>query len=67
MYLFKDVWRDLDKFEFQNYLYSLRNESKQEFTRKIANTNYEVLAIPTPKLKQIAKEIAMEIFYLSLI
>ena len=58
MCLFKEVWSDLDKLEFQNYLYSLRNESKQEFTRKIANTNYEVLAIPTPKLKHIAKEIA---------
>lgn len=43
--------------KYYSYLNSLKKEDKIEWTRKIVNTNLEVLAIPVPVLKKIAKEI----------
>ena len=45
------------KKDYYNYLDSLKNDEKVEWTRRIVNTNMEVLAIPVPVLKTIAKEI----------
>ena len=46
-----------NKKDYYTYLNSLKNESKIEWTKKIVNTNMEVLAIPVPTLKKIAKEV----------
>lgn len=46
-----------NKKDYYSYLYSLKNEDKVEWTKRIVNTNMEVLAIPVPVLKNIAKEI----------
>ena len=59
MNLIKENWNSNDAISFNRYLYSLRNtDDKIEWTKKIVNTNKEVLAIPSPKLKEIAKEIS---------
>ena len=58
MNLIKDKWTKDDIISFNEYLYSLKNNDKKiEWTKKIINTNKEVLAIPSPKLKEIAKDI----------
>ena len=58
MNLIKDKWIKEDIISFNEYLYSLKNNDKKiEWTKKIINTNKEVLAIPSPKLKEIAKDI----------
>lgn len=45
------------RHEYYDYLYSLGNKDKVEWTKRIVNTNMEVLAIPVPVLKKVAKEI----------
>jgi len=57
MNLIKDKWSKTDIKEFQEYLYTLRNESKIEWSKNIAKTNMKVLAIKCPILRNIAKEI----------
>lgn len=57
MELIKEKWTKSDGIEFQNYLKIRQNEKKQDFSRKIANTNFPVLGIMTPELKKIAKKI----------
>lgn len=46
-----------DEKSYYEYLYSLKNVEKIEWTRKIVNTEMEVLAIPVHELKKIAKKI----------
>ena len=59
MNLIKLEWNSNDIISFNKYLYSLKNtEEKITWTKKIINTNKEILAIPSPKLKEIAKEIS---------
>jgi len=45
------------KENFVNYLIKLKNEDKIDWTKKIINTQKPVLAIPTPQLKAIVKQI----------
>ena len=58
MNLTKAKWNKSDIKKFQKYLYDLRNETKVGWTRNILCTNLPCLAIKTPILKSIAKEIA---------
>ena len=57
MNLVKDNWTKNDIKDFQEYLFSLRNEEKEEWTKNIAKTNIKVLAIKSPIIKKIVKEI----------
>lgn len=57
MELIKQNWTNLDAEDFQAYLKSLARPEKCEWTRRIINTNMPLLAIATPTLKNIAKEI----------
>ena len=43
--------------EYYSYLELLKKEEKIEWTKRIVNTDMDVLAIPVPELKKIAKEI----------
>lgn len=57
MELNRELWDLSNKKEYYEYLDSLSIGKKIEWTRKIVNTDMEVLAIPVPKLRLIAKEI----------
>lgn len=57
MSLIKEKWTKKDIDEFNNYLYENRNIDKIDFTKRVVNTNMEVLAIKLPELKLMAKEI----------
>lgn len=57
MNFIKDNWAKKDIDDFQKYLYSLRNEEKEEWTKNIVNTNMKVLAIKSPILRDISKNI----------
>lgn len=57
MELNRELWELSAKKEYYKYLNSLSNAEKIEWTKKIVNTDMEVLAIPVPKLKLIAKDI----------
>ena len=54
----KNNWEEKDKLEFDNYLLSIKNENKILWTTKIINAKKQVLAIKTPVLKKIVKEIS---------
>ena len=58
MNLIKDNWTNKDIEEFNNYLYSLRNEDKMEWSKNILQTNMNVLALKTKDVKDISKEIS---------
>lgn len=58
MEFIRDHWTDADCVELIEYLKSIAKEDKIEWTKRIFNTESEVLAIPSPVLKDIAKEIA---------
>lgn len=57
MELQKDNWTKQDIVDFQKYLESLKVETRVEWTTSILKTNMPVLAIPSPQLKMIAKDI----------
>lgn len=57
MELNKELWELEDSSSFYKYLKELQNDDKVEWTKNIVNTNMEVLAIPVPILKRVAKEI----------
>ncbi len=57
MNLIKENWNNNDIEEFNKYLKSIKREDKIEFAKKTINTNMELLGIPTPDLRKIAKEI----------
>ena len=57
MELNKELWELEDSSSFYKYLKELQNDDKVEWTTNIVNTNMEVLAIPVPILKRVAKEI----------
>ena len=52
-----DRWSERDGKSFQMFLDSKKRTEKIEWTRKIINTKMPLLAIPTPELKKIAREI----------
>ena len=58
MNLIKQKWTDNDINEFNKYIESIKQEEKIDFTKKIVNTNMEVLGIPIPRLREISKQIA---------
>lgn len=57
MDLIKDKWTKKDGQEFIQYLESLKNEDRIEWSKKIINTNMKILAIKSPVLKDIIKKI----------
>ncbi|MBO4695475.1 MAG: DNA alkylation repair protein [Clostridia bacterium] len=57
MDLKKKNWTKETFKEFEKYLLSLSNPKKAIFEKKIVNTNQEVLGIPTPTLRLMAKQI----------
>lgn len=58
MDLIKEKWNISDLEELNEYLFNLRNIDKIEWTKKIINSNYDVLAIKSPVLKEIANNIS---------
>jgi len=58
MDLRKEKWTKKDGREFIEYLESLKNSEKIEWTKKILNTEMPVLAIKTPVISNIVKEIS---------
>ena len=57
MNLIKDHWSKKDIKEFNDYLLSIKKPDKIDFTRRVVNTNMEVLGISCPTCKDIAKQI----------
>lgn len=57
MNLVKEQWQQPDYYEFLNYLKSLGNPEKVKWSANILNTQMQVLAIATPVMKNIAKDI----------
>lgn len=58
MELKKELWNKKDIQEFNRYIESIKKEEKIDFTKRIVNTNMEVLGIPIPNLREISKQIA---------
>lgn len=56
--LIKEYWRKVDYEEYLGYLLSIKNEKTIEFNSKIIKTNYKMIGIKTPELRNIAKFIA---------
>ena len=57
MILIKEKWTKKDIDEFQDYLVSLENKNKLDWTKNILNTSMPVLAIKSPVIKDIVKDI----------
>ncbi len=57
MELIKEKWSKSDISEFQEYLRTFENVDKLEWTKNILNTELPLLAIKTPDMKNIIKEI----------
>lgn len=57
MELIKDTWKKKDIKEFQEYLKTLGNLEKMEWSKNILQTSLPVLSISTPVIKDIAKKI----------
>lgn len=57
MELIKNEWTKSDIKEFQNYLKSLENKERVEWTKNLLKTNLPVLAIKTIDIKNIANNI----------
>lgn len=57
MELIKDIWKKKDIKEFQEYLKTLGNLEKMEWSKNILQTSLPVLSISTPIIKDIAKKI----------
>ena len=58
MNLNKEIWTEEDGKKFQKYLKSLARLEKITWTRNILNTKMPLLAITSPEVKRIAKEIS---------
>ena len=58
MNFIEDKWDKKDIEEFNEYLKSIKREEKIDFTKRTVNTKMEVLGIPTPEMRKIAREIA---------
>ena len=66
MNLVKAKWNETDGKELTNYLVTLRVKDKEQWSKNLLNTKMDVLAIPTPIIKNIVKQIS-EGNYLSLL
>ncbi len=53
-------WNEITYNNFINHLISLKDSKTKDFNKKIINTNYEILGIKTPLLKEIAKELSKD-------
>ena len=58
MELKKETWNKKDIQDFNEYLESIKQEEKIDFTKRVVNTKMEVLGIPIPRLREISKQIA---------
>lgn len=58
MELIKDVWTKKDGDEFIKYLCTFSKAERIEWTKNLLKTNYDVLAVPSPQIKALAKEIS---------
>ena len=58
MELIKEVWDEEAGQQFQEYLKTLGKKDRVEWTKNNINTQMDVLAVPTQKLREIIKEIA---------
>lgn len=58
MELIRNVWTKEDGDEFMNYLRAFKKAERIEWTKNLLKTNYDVLAVPSPQIKAIAKEIS---------
>lgn len=58
MELVKENWSSNDIIEFQEYLESLKNQEKVEWTANLLKTKLPVLAIKTPEIKKIVNKIS---------
>jgi 3-methyladenine DNA glycosylase AlkD len=63
MNLIKDHWSKKDIKEFNDYLLSIKKPEKIEFSKRVVNTNMEVLGLSCPDCKDIAKQIHCGNFY----
>ena len=57
MNLVKEYWNESDRTEFIKFLESFKREEKVLWTKNILNTNMDVLAIKSPDIDRIVKEI----------
>jgi hypothetical protein len=57
MELVKNIWTKQDGVEFIKYLETLKSEEKINRTKNIVNTNMKVLAIKSPEINVIIKQI----------
>lgn len=57
MNLVKEFWTRDDKSEFLEFLKTFKRDEKITWTKNILNTNMEVLAIKSPEINMIVKEI----------
>lgn len=57
MILINKKWTKKEGLEFIKYLESIQIKEKQEWSKNLLNTGMSVLAIPTPAIKSISKEI----------
>src|SRR5574344_1118737 len=57
MNLIREKWYRKDIYEFQEYLKNYENENRVEWTKRIINTSLPCLAIKSPIIKSIVKEI----------
>ena len=58
MQLIKDHWSKKDIPEFQQYIKTLENKEKQQWSKKLLNTSLPVLCITTKDMKYIIEEIS---------
>ncbi len=58
MELIKEKWLKSDIKIFEEYLLTMKNESRMLWTKNLLNTNLTCLAIKTEQIKKIAKEIS---------
>ena len=57
MKLIKEKWTNIDVQEFQKYINSLKNDDKISWTKNLLKTELPCLAIKSPTIKSIVKEI----------
>lgn len=57
MNLVKEKWNKEDENTFNDYLETFKQEEKREWSKKIINTEMPILALPTPKIKEITNQI----------
>jgi len=57
MELVKNIWKDSDKEEFLNYIESFKRKEKIEWTKNILEKKMKVLAVTSPDIQKIVKEI----------